>query len=411
MYFLSNSRRVCEIYGAASGGGTSTTLQNALQKISKLPPILPEDGYIVVAFDNNQVLAKAHRVELDCKSKVSVVTSMAAFELLDVDNPQKTEMSFPLLFEMSPNHASDLYQKLQQFTSSSLKLVNEYLIKFLKKRLQYVESSVDDDGKDYVDDSSKAAPKENQRMMHDDISEFHSSCKTYDQECLMINPNSYNSVRDVLMHVQKIALSEKRKWVTIVVDGVPFGLAQEIIRKSVYCHICNEVVLEKDISNHYSSSHDQPSPSQLKRVFSNILLRPGRPIISSYLFYFIECSIYIPLGAGHYEMNMVKALFSGWFPLYLEPVAELMGFRSPKAKLCVENCTDHHKAWQILEVTMLILSFDIDSSVLSFRRSHLNRCLMSCCTHTFKAVDKTHRARNLRLKIFSKQWMVAPTKM
>lgn len=56
------------------------------------------------------------------------------------------------------------------------------------------------------------------------------------------------------------------------------------------------------------------------------------------------------LGAGHYEMNMVKALFSGWFPLYLEPVTELLGFRSPKAKWCVQNCTDHHKAWQILEV-------------------------------------------------------------
>lgn len=52
---------------------------------------------------------------------------------------------------------------------------------------------------------------------------------------------------------------------------------------------------------------------------------------------------------------MVKSLFSGWFPLNLEPVTELMGFRSPKAKLCVQNCTDH-KAWQILEVAKLIRS-------------------------------------------------------
>lgn len=276
MYFLSNSRRVCEIYGAATGGGTSTTLQSALAKISKLNPKFPEDGYVVVAFDNNQVMAKAHRVELECKYKVSVVTSIAAFELLDVENPQKDAMSFPLLYEISPNDASALYQKLRQFTSASLKLVNEYLIKFLKNRLQYIESSVCDDGKDYVDDSSKAPPKGNQRTIHDDMSELSSFCKTYDQECLLVNPNSYNSVRDVLIHIQKIALSEKRKWVTIVVDGVPFSLAQEIIRKSVYCHICDEVLLEKDISIHYNSSHDQPSPSQLKRVFTNILLRPGR---------------------------------------------------------------------------------------------------------------------------------------
>lgn len=276
MYFLSNSRRVCEIYGAATGGGTSTTLQNALKKISTIPPKFPEDGYIVVAFDNNQVMAKAHRVELDCKLKVSVVTSIAAFELLDVNNPQNNAMSFPLLYEISPNDASALTQKLQQFTSASLKLVNEHLVEFLQRRLKCIEGSINDDGKDYVDDSSKAPPKEKQVMPYDDISELPSPCKTYDQECLLVNPNSYNTVHEVLIHIQKIALSEKRKWVTIVADGLPFSLAQEIIRKSVYCHICDEVLLEKNISSHYLTSHNQPSPSQLKRVFTNILLRPGR---------------------------------------------------------------------------------------------------------------------------------------
>lgn len=49
-------------------------------------------------------------------------------------------------------------------------------------------------------------------------------------------------------------------------------------------------------------------------------------------------------------MNMLKALFTGWFPLFLEPVTELLGFLSPKAKSYVKNCSDHHKAWQILEV-------------------------------------------------------------
>lgn len=59
---------------------------------------------------------------------------------------------------------------------------------------------------------------------------------------------------------------------------------------------------------------------------------------------------YCSSGAGHYEINFLKALFAGWFPLYLEPITEMLGFLSPKAKWCVENCTDHHKAWQILEV-------------------------------------------------------------
>lgn len=67
-------------------------------------------------------------------------------------------------------------------------------------------------------------------------------------------------------------------------------------------------------------------------------------------------------------MNMVKALFAGWFPLYLEPVAELLGFHSPKAKWCVQNCTDHHKAWQILEVQQkghIIVSLDLKFSIFA----------------------------------------------
>lgn len=63
-----------------------------------------------------------------------------------------------------------------------------------------------------------------------------------------------------------------------------------------------------------------------------------------------DSTFIVSLGAGHYEINMVKALFSGWFALYLEPVTELLGFMTPKAKLFVQNCSDHHKAWQILEV-------------------------------------------------------------
>lgn len=106
MYFLSNSRRVCEIYGAVTGGGSSSTLQSALKKVSKTPHMFPDDVYIVLAFDNNQVIEKTHRVELDCKLKISVVTSLAAFELLVVENPQRNPMSFPLLYQISPNDAS-----------------------------------------------------------------------------------------------------------------------------------------------------------------------------------------------------------------------------------------------------------------------------------------------------------------
>lgn len=245
-----------------------------MEKLSKKEQKFPESGYVVVAFDNNQVLAKTHRVELDSKLKVSVVTSLAAFELLDIENPQKHKMSFPLLYELSPNDSHALNQKLQQFTSQSIKLVNEHMIKFLKRRLAFIEGSISDDGLDYVDGISNDIPK-GDFMPYDDVPEKPSACRIYDQECLMVNPNSYKTVIEVLMHVQKIALCEGRQWVTIVVDGIPFCLAQDIIRKSLYCHICSEILFEKDIPSHYITTHQQPSPPHLQRVFTNLLIRPG----------------------------------------------------------------------------------------------------------------------------------------
>lgn len=183
-------------------------------------------------------------------------------------------MNFPLLYQISPNDASALNQKLQQFTASSLKLVNEYLVKYIKRRLTYIESSILEDGSDYVD-SPDNKPKETQGLPYEDVSQMQSPCKIYDQECLLVNPNSHNTVHEVLEHIQKMALCEGRQWVTVVVDGVPYSLAQDIVRNSVYCHICQKALREKDISSHYVESHNEPSPPQLQRVFTNILLRPG----------------------------------------------------------------------------------------------------------------------------------------
>ena len=54
------------------------------------------------------------------------------------------------------------------------------------------------------------------------------------------------------------------------------------------------------------------------------------------------------IGAGHYEMNAVKAFFElNWTP-YLEKMCELMGFQSPNAKSFAKSCKDHHVAWKLL---------------------------------------------------------------
>lgn len=143
-----------------------------------------------------------------------------------------------------------------------------HLLKYLQRRLTYIEASISENGCDYVDESCYTIPKGNEGLTYEDISQMPSSCKIYDQECLLVIPNSHNTVREVLEHIQKTALCEGRQ--LAVCDGVPFTLAQDIIRNSVYCHICKEVLREKEISNHYVESHNEPSPPQLQRVFTNI---------------------------------------------------------------------------------------------------------------------------------------------
>ncbi|XP_071138418.1 uncharacterized protein [Mytilus edulis] len=54
-------------------------------------------------------------------------------------------------------------------------------------------------------------------------------------------------------------------------------------------------------------------------------------------------------GPGHYEINMVKALFKLLWDVGLLDLAKMLGFVSIKA---LQACQDHHKSWQILQIFM-----------------------------------------------------------
>ena len=56
-------------------------------------------------------------------------------------------------------------------------------------------------------------------------------------------------------------------------------------------------------------------------------------------------------GLGHYEINLVKCAFKLMWDPVLEDLAKMLGFKSLKALTCCQKCTDHHKAWQILQIT------------------------------------------------------------
>lgn len=63
-----------------------------------------------------------------------------------------------------------------------------------------------------------------------------------------------------------------------------------------------------------------------------------------------------------------------WFPLFIEPVAEKMGFKTFKAKMYRKRAADHHKSWEMVQVTLENMLLDVggfcDNELLtSFRLS------------------------------------------
>ncbi len=113
-------------------------------------------------------------------------------------------------------------------------------------------------------------------------------------EPLVINPNPYANVAEVLKTIKSNAPTNKC-WSAVGSDGVPYVLGQKL--------------------------RDDP-----KNELTNLLLLPG---------------------PGHFEINTVKVLFRLLWPVAIEKVASLTGFRTTKALQYALKASDDHKAWPV----------------------------------------------------------------
>ena len=114
-------------------------------------------------------------------------------------------------------------------------------------------------------------------------------------EPIMVNPNSYERVKEVLEHIKKLVIGPSRKWTVVGSDGVPYVLGQKL--------------------------RDDNAALQ------DLLLVPG---------------------PGHFELNTVRAIFKLIWPVGLRKLAVLLGFTSEKALLYCQKAADHHKSWEML---------------------------------------------------------------
>ena len=85
------------------------------------------------------------------------------------------------------------------------------------------------------------------------------------------NLNSFDSMINILKK------NVMRKWVAIVMDGVPYVLGLKVIAWSMICDKCGETVFkETGKGKHTKEKHGRdPKPPTFKQEFGNLLLIPG----------------------------------------------------------------------------------------------------------------------------------------
>jgi hypothetical protein len=100
-----------------------------------------------------------------------------------------------------------------------------------------------------------------------------------------------------IKEIQSQTITQGRQWNVVGCDGLPYNLATRL--------------------------------SEQNEELRNLLIVPG---------------------AGHIEINAVKAIFKLLSDVSFKELAKLLGYRTHRALVCCFKCTDHHKAWQLLKI-------------------------------------------------------------
>ncbi|XP_071792455.1 uncharacterized protein [Asterias amurensis] len=149
---------------------------------------------------------------------------------------------------------------------------------------------------------------------------------------VFVNPNSYETITEVLRHVGRCAGiskygSGKRKWTFLTMDGLPFTMAYNIIQETYTCKLCNISVYGNSKKSSHCADFHQGEDSFLEREFDWVVLR---------------------IGHGHFEMNMKKAFMEINFAPFMADITNELGFKSSTAQKYVKKCSDNHKAWDLI---------------------------------------------------------------
>ena len=91
MYGKTGSRQIIDLNEASTGGGQYDTISNLLVDLAS-SPVIPPEGDLGHAYDNNQRIAKTWHIEVDSKVKVSVITTHIWLSLIKMVNSKNLKI-------------------------------------------------------------------------------------------------------------------------------------------------------------------------------------------------------------------------------------------------------------------------------------------------------------------------------
>ena len=220
-YFICGSKITSSVLSAFTPSGSYYTLKNWLHGQMLNLCSLPSAADIVTYFDNNQVLSRNWRVRYDAKVRLSVITSVIHILTSKLTTLQNNVNLDPRIWLYNTHIPGDtIVVRILNFIEHCSTVFTGYRNKFIIERLNKVYSEHSKDGKDFIDQLVENpemkiphGPTDNDPYTFIKHNHPNEPPKVIIGEPVMVNPCSYDSVRQVLNTLlNTITNNSDRKW-------------------------------------------------------------------------------------------------------------------------------------------------------------------------------------------------------
>jgi hypothetical protein len=107
-------------------------------------------------------------------------------------------------------------------------------------------------------------------------------------------------------------------------------MADQLIQSQIKCDLCSMEIEKADFEKHKHSCHQDIDHEHVS---------------------YTQIFDWVP-GAGHMEKNFLHTIFKMCRYIFLESLADSLGFRSKRAKDFVVGCSNHHVSWQVARIIL-----------------------------------------------------------